>query len=254
MNKRLVVGLMLLTSASLRAEFSLWDEAQTGSDLQRQLQAQQIQTVQAGQQSFLTLALPAMTPFVKGTVILLPDWSQHAASPKAIDYLRQLLPDHGWNTVSMMPPPATVTLSPEDLTLYQQQLLNRMQAVMSNAEKTPGAIIVIAAGHCGAVLNMLYKNGDLKAPQALVLLAAAVLDPQQNELVAQAISQHQVPTLDLLLAEENSYSVSSSRLRLQLVRKHVKEIYRQRLLPGTTSKNHPWLANEVIGWLRYIGY
>lgn len=254
MRKVLAIGLILITSSALPAEWSLWDETQAAGDLQRQLQAQQIQTLTAGEQSFLTLELPAMTPFVKGTVILVPDWSQHAASPKGIDYLRQLLPDHGWNTLAMMPPPATITLSAEDLLLYQQQLLSRMQAVMNSAEKTPGAIIVIAAGHCGAVLNTLYKNGELKTPQALVLVAAAVQDPQQNELVAQALSQHQVPTLDLLPRLENSYIASSSRLRLQLVRKHVKEIYRQRLLPGTSGEDHPWLANEVIGWLRYIGY
>jgi hypothetical protein len=239
---------------SYTAVASVWDESITNADLQRQLQASQIQPLKAGEQDFMTLQLAAMTPFVRGTVVLVPDWSDHPASPRAIEYLRQFLVDYGWNTMAMMVPPAVSELSVDNLLQYQQQLQSRLQVVMAEAEKQPGAVIVIGIGHSGAVLNTLYKNADLKLPQALVLVSAAVQDPAQNELIAQAISQHSVPTLDLLASQDNVYTASSSRLRLQLVRKHVKEIYRQRVLPGSSHDNQAWLANEILGWLRYIGY
>jgi hypothetical protein len=50
--------------------------------------------------------------------------------------------------------------------------------------------------------------------------------------------------------------MASSQLRLQLVRKHIKEIYRQRLLPGSIDQpqNQQWVFNEVYGWLSYLGF
>lgn len=244
----------LILGGYAKAESVVWDEQQTSSDLQRQIAANQINTFQSEQQSFLTLQRAAMTPFVKGTVILVPDWSQHAASPRAVEYLRNFLIDYGWNTTAMMVPPAVTEQSIENLQSYQQQLLSRLKVVMAEAETKPGTIIVIGMGHSGALLNQLYKNEDVSLPQALVLVGAAMQDVTLNEQVAEALSQHKVPTLDLLPQIDNSFARNSSQLRLQLVRKNIKEIYRQRLLPGSVEEDHPWLAKEILGWLRYIGY
>lgn len=239
---------------SSRAEAVLWDEQQTAGDLQRQIATTQINALKSAQQSFLTLQRAAMTPFVKGTVILVPDWSQHAASPRAVEYLRNYLIDFGWNTMAIMVPPAVTDPSMENLQAYQLQLLERLKVVMQEAETKPGTIVVIGLGHSGALLNNLYKNADLSPPQALVLIGAAMQDVALNEQVAEAISQHKVPTLDLLPQTDNSFARDSGALRLQLVRKHIKEIYRQRLLPGSVEQDQPWLAREILGWLRYIGY
>jgi len=82
---------------------------QLKADFSRQLAAPQIQ--QGSTQSHVVLWLdhPAMTPFQKGNVILLPDQSQHAASPRLINFLRQHMPDFGWHTRAMQVPalPAT---------------------------------------------------------------------------------------------------------------------------------------------------
>ncbi len=236
------------------ADTVLWDEQQTSGDLQRQIAPSQINTLKSEQQSFLTLQRAAMTPFVKGTVILVPDWSQHAASPRAVEHLRNYLIDYGWNTMAMMVPPAVTDPSMENLQSYQQELLARLKVVMAEAETKPGTIVVIGLGHSGAILNQLYKNEDLTAPQALVLIGAAIQDVVMNEQVAEALSQHRVPTLDLLPQFDNAYARNSGTLRLQLVRKHIKEIYRQRLIPGSVEQDQSWLAREILGWLRYIGY
>ena len=254
LSKFIFLSSLFIFSLQSRAESVVWDEQQTSNDIQRQIAASQINALKSEQQSFLTLQRAAMTPFVKGTVILLPDWSQHAASPRAVEYLRNYLIDFGWNTVAMMVPPAVVEASTENLLTYQQKLLARLKIVMAEAEAKPGTIIVIGLGHSGALLNQLYKNEELSAPQALVLIGAAVQDVTLNEQVAEALSQHNVPTLDLLPQTDNTFARNSSELRLQLVRKHIKEIYRQRLLPGSVEQDHPWLAREILGWLRYIGY
>ena len=241
-------------SLSAHAEAVLWDEQQTAGDIQRQVATAQINALKSGQHSFLTLQRAAMTPFVKGTVIILPDWSQHAASPRAVEFLRNYLIDYGWNTLAVMVPPAVSDPSSENLQLYQQQLLERLKVVMAEAESKPGTIVVIGLGHSGALLNTLYKNEELSAPQALVLIGAAIQDMTLNQQVAEALSQHKVPTLDLLPQTDNNFARNSGTLRLQLVRKHIKEIYRQRLLPGSVEQDQPWLGREILGWLNYIGY
>lgn len=246
--------LCLVSTLHANAEAVLWDEQQTAGDIQRQIALAQVNPLKSGEHSFLTLQRTAMTPFVKGTVILLPDWSQHPASPRAVEFLRNYLIDYGWNTLAVMVPPALSDPSSENLQLYQQQLLERLKVVMTEAESKPGTIVVIGLGHSGALLNNLYKNEELSAPQALVLIGAAIQDVRLNEQVAEAMSQHKIPTLDLLPQTDNDYARSSGTLRLQLVRKHIKEIYRQRLLPGSVEQDQPWLAKEILGWLNYIGY
>ena len=41
----------------------------------------------AGDKSFLALKRTAFTAKVKGTILFIPDWSQHAASPKYLNLL-----------------------------------------------------------------------------------------------------------------------------------------------------------------------
>ena len=250
----LLFTLSLLAPAIVQAEANMWDEQQATGDLQQKIAPTQISALKATDQSFITLQRSALTPFAKGTVILVPDWSQHAASPRAVEYLRNYLIDFGWNTMAMMVPPAITDANLENLQAYQLQLLDRLKTVMAEAEKKPGTIVVIGLGHNGALLNNLYKNKELNPPQALVLIGAAMQDIVLNEQVAEAISQHSVPTLDLLPQIDNAFAKNSGALRLQLVRKHIKEIYRQRLLPGSVEQDQPWLAREILGWLRYIGY
>lgn len=82
---------------------------QINADFLRQLPAAQIQQGNTPTHTVLWLDQPAMTPFQKGNVILLPDQSQHAASPRLINFLRNQLPDFGWHTRALQVPalPAT---------------------------------------------------------------------------------------------------------------------------------------------------
>ncbi len=53
-----------------------------------------------GHQSFLALKRAAFTAKVKGTILFIPDWSQHAASPKYLNLLRKEFNDYGWGHFS----------------------------------------------------------------------------------------------------------------------------------------------------------
>lgn len=238
------------------AELTTSRESLHTMDLQRQLASAELTPLQAGEQQFMTLYKPAMTAFNKGTVVLLPDWSQHAASPRLINLLRQQLVDYGWNTLSVMVPDPLPLTDTETLLSYQNELLLRLQAVMSKVQNGPGSVVIIAQGSSGAVLNQLYQSSDLAKADALILLSAYLAEPALNDAVSLAMAKHKVPTLDIQQQHDNSFVQASSKLRQQLVRKHIKELYRQRLLPGSMDDvlNQQWVLNEVNGWLSYLGY
>lgn len=93
--RRGLLLLMLTLSPFISAESTAASvESLAAADLQNQIEPTEIKPLQAGEQSFTVLEKPAMTAFTKGTVILVPDWSQHAASPRMINLLRQQLVDY----------------------------------------------------------------------------------------------------------------------------------------------------------------
>lgn len=248
---------MSLPSPNIWAQSSAASiESTTTADLQNQLDPAEFKPLQAGDQTFTVLEKPAMTAFTKGTVILVPDWSQHAASPRLINLLRQQLVDYGWNTMAMMVPEPLNETTTESLLTYQSELLARLQAVMKSAENNTGSIIVVAQGSSGAIINQLYLTDQLTPPEGLILLGAYLPDKTLDQAVSLALAKHKVPTLDIQQQQDNRFVMASSQLRLQLVRKHIKEIYRQRSLPGSFDlpQNQQWVFNEVYGWLSYLGF
>ncbi|MEH3022177.1 MAG: DUF3530 family protein [Pseudomonas oryzihabitans] len=72
--------------------------------LMRQLPADQQKTLQAGDESFLALLLPAGRAKASGTVILVPGDGESADWPNVIAPVRQTLPAFGWQTLSLSLP------------------------------------------------------------------------------------------------------------------------------------------------------
>lgn len=124
----LLIGATLALPAALRAEPTTeaaareQPAAQRGSleersreqelILQRQLPASEQRELQAGEESFLALWLPALTEQTAGTVILVPGYGQHANHPNVIGPLRSRLPEAGWNSLSISLPDALNAIPP----------------------------------------------------------------------------------------------------------------------------------------------
>lgn len=247
--RHLLILLLFITACENSAT-----ELDSTSDIQRQLPAEEISILKNAEHEFLTLELKAMTPFTKGTIILIPDWSQHAVSPRAINHLRTNFIDYGWNTIAMMVPEPLASVDSETLLSYQTDFQGRLAEVLKRAAAKPGNVIIVAQGSSGALINNMLQSEQLTAPQGLVLLSAYLQDVKLNQAVSLAISQHKVPTLDILHHQDNSIVSASSKVRLQLTRKSMKELYRQRVLLGNIDDEPDWLFKEVYGWLTYIGY
>ncbi|MBB2898035.1 DUF3530 family protein [Pseudomonas sp. AS2.8] len=72
--------------------------------LMRQLPAEQQKTLQAGDESFLALLVPAARAKANGTVVLVPGDGESADWPNVVAPVRQQLPTFGWQTISLSLP------------------------------------------------------------------------------------------------------------------------------------------------------
>lgn len=203
---------------------------------------------------FTALFLPRVTGFQQGTVILVADANEHAASPKYINYLRKNLTELGWNTLSIMPP-AISLLDEDNFSTYQQQLKQRTAVAISYASREPGAIVIIGQGSSAAIINQLYAQQQLATTAALIILGSYIPDFELNKALAQAIASHAVPVLDISNSEDNEWVLSQLKQRQQQVAKNFKAIYRQRLITGSSydEQNQSWVLQEIYGWLLSLG-
>lgn len=208
-----------------------------------------------GNGNFLALQRQALTSYTKGTAILVPDWSEHPASPHYLDMLRQQLNEHGWHTLAIMAPDAALYEQNPAASDFSQQLAERLVAAIDQAAQQIGNTIVIANGSSAALLNQLYASEQLAAPAAFIMLGAYLTDPALNRELAQQISEQQVPTLDISHQRDNRFATANLKLRQQLAQRNLKTQYRQRQLSGTFYDEdvHAWVLKEITGWLHSIG-
>lgn len=246
--------LMLCFSASAMSQQSSIEQNST-ADLSRQILPEEVKMLGAEPQ-FLVLQRESMTAGTKGTVLLIPDATEHAASAKHIDALRQQLNDYGWNTLAVMPPDTPEPLNTDDaVQRYQTALQQRMSQLQQQAMLNAGSIVVIAQGSSAAVLNRLYVASELPEPAALILLGAYLPEDQQNRALARAIASHQIPTLDISHSHDNRFVKAQLQLRQKLANKLLKPVYRQRLVTGSGSNTdvQQWVLQEIYGWLTSVG-
>lgn len=78
--------------------------ADAASALSRHLPSQEQQLLQAGNESFLALWLPANTAEAHGVVVLVAGAGESADWPKVLGPLRRKLPDAGWHSLTLSLP------------------------------------------------------------------------------------------------------------------------------------------------------
>lgn len=247
--------LLLLSGCVVAAEPASIEEWHK-SDLSWQLPADEITELLAGDKSFLALKREAFTAKVKGTILFIPDWSQHAASPKYLNLLRKDFNDYGWNTLAIAVPAAPFENDLPDLDSYKTELQQRITAAMASIQAENNAIIVVAQGSSAALISQLYAEKKLQEPQSLVLLEAYLPLAEQQRGLPLVIAKQQVPTLDLMQEQGNQQVAAQWQLRKQLARQQQKLLYRQREISGliAQAETQQRVLKEIHGWLSYQGY
>ncbi|MDF3935485.1 alpha/beta hydrolase family protein [Pseudomonas citronellolis] len=108
--------------------------------LQQRLPEKQQQTLQAGDESFLALWLPANAPQAEGVVIIVPGDGENPDWPVAVGPLRRKLPDAGWQTLALSLP------DPQD----SQPLPRKESPDKAAADSDAGASSKDVKGQAGA--------------------------------------------------------------------------------------------------------
>ncbi|MGR0277996.1 DUF3530 family protein [Marinomonas dokdonensis] len=173
-------------------------------------QSHQIQTLEAGDDSFLALYNKAITRDTIGCVILLPADNEHPDWPHTISPIRNQLPNYSWCTLSIELPDITnraqavTSEAPSDdnedaaeLILKDQDIINaRIQASIDFAKSNNAQSIVLLGEKTGAsyALNFLADNPN--AAQALVMIDIKAPEEASEYLIAQRLINLNSPVLD----------------------------------------------------------
>ncbi len=247
----------------------LAQSALASSDLKHYLPPENQKPVLVSSDEYQTLVTTNATANNKGVMILLADWQQSATSPKAINYLRQSMPEQGWTTISIQPPEKPDTYpsraidktqqqqeNQQALSEYRQQLAKLLTEVMQRAKTYPGIIVMVAEGHHSALLLSLYQQELAEKPMTLVSLSGFLSDSEGNNLSAKALSQLDLPVLDLYLKTDHGLIKQAVKLRQKLVNQELKSYFRQRELFNSRTGYYPkqTLVKEINGWLRSQGW
>lgn len=117
--------------------------ADAASALSRHLPSHEQQLLQAGDESFLALWLPANTAEAQGVVVLVAGAGESADWPKVIGPLRRKLPDGGWHSLTLSLPDPQDALPPTPDTKAANALppadIDQTTAVGAADEPAPAA-------------------------------------------------------------------------------------------------------------------
>ncbi len=244
------------------------------NDLKHYFPAEQVKTLLAGPNKFITLIKKYSNENAKGVAILLPDWQQSVTSSNAISFLRRTLPEHGWTTIAIQPaskpdnyPSKALTTEQQKkdndtaLDIYKTKLSAMISSVMTEAKKNPGIVIIIAQGNNGAMLTDLYQKNKNKPANALILLSSyiqtnASFINSANEYFSQCIATSNYPVLDLSLRQDQPLIISKIKQRAILAKQEMKVYYRHRQLNNVNIGYYPEkeLLLQINSWLKSMGW
>ena len=115
-------------------------------DLNHYLQPEEVTSLLAGPNDFITLIKESEVANNKGVAILLADWQQTATTPKGINFLRNEMPKQGWTTISIQPPakPENYPSNALDLADRQKENAEIIKNYQSELSKILEAVIAIS--------------------------------------------------------------------------------------------------------------
>jgi hypothetical protein len=243
--------------------------AQKEQDLTHYLSVEKITPLLAGAEDFITLINDNTASNQKGVMILLPDWQMSATSSNALNYLREVLPNQGWTTITIQPPnkplgypsialklSQQVEENKKLLAQYQDDLTVLMNAVMQKAKDYPGIFVVVSQGSHAALLANLYSEEKLEAPSAMVMLSSYMFTKADSLALAKKLAMSDFPVLDLYLSREQPLAKSNAAIRKAQATREMKVYYRQTQLHNNQTGYYPEISllRAINGWLKSIGW
>ena len=131
-----------------------------------------------------------------------------------------------------------------------------LQKIDSRFLQQPGYRLLMVEGKTATIaIALLNENSELDI-NGLVLNNPYWPETAANSLIPKQIAQLPLPVLDLLSLSDSTWSRQTEANRLIQTRVRVKSYYRQREIIGGhfDALANEYIAKEVIGWTRYLGW
>lgn len=245
------------------------------ADLQQQFQNDlkhyvgKTEALLIGIDEVITLFQNSKTANNKGVILFIPDWQQPAINPRSINFLRKIMPEHGWATLTVQPfnkpknYPSMALKAVEQqeenektVTDYKLKLGQLYQAMMDKVANFPGIFILVSEGNNAGFLVDIINQETSKKPHAMVMLSAYQLTETANINLAKNVAMSEMPILDLRLKRDHINVQASAKLRKIQSEKELKVVYRQQEIANFTPSYYPEddLLKAIQGWLKTIGW
>lgn len=257
------------------------------SALEQQLDKREQQQLQAGDQTFLALWLPANVGEPSGAVILLPGDDETADWPQSVGPIRRKLPDAGWHTLSLtLPGPpnsvpttrsepetepapdetaAETSQAPAEATettasdtqideqrqAQAEQIFARVDAAIAFAQQQQAKTIVLLGHGSGAYWAARYLSERKPAQVKNLLLVAAKLPEGYTAALDELIPQLQLATGDFYYKDQAADRQAALK-RSQASKRQKHPAYIQiamKALPGNPEVQQEQLNRRIRGWL-----
>jgi len=171
-------------------------ETEFGQSLEKGLLSGQPLWLDDAKAKFFAIYDPDQTGQPKGGVIILHDASSNPDKPEVIRPLRNILPLHGWASISIQLP---YLASIDDYT-NQQALINQRINSAANYLQTVGIGNIAILGHgTGAMAATAYLSSQQDASiQAFIAISLGMINKDKKpESITQQIEKITVPILDI---------------------------------------------------------
>ncbi|SDT87489.1 DUF3530 family protein [Halopseudomonas salegens] len=224
--------------------------------LRRELDKEQFRQLEAGDDNFLGLFLPAARPAPLGGVLLVADRGEHADAPRLIAASRRHLSDAGWHTLSISLPDRLGNL--DHLSDAEQEIARQAHAEQIRqrlrqawlALQAEGAEQVALLGQGEAAWWVLRTAGQDSNDPALGKVV--LLDPRPwpaGEPLHRLLEAWDRPLLEIHSRDEPDPEQLRRREReiRRLGRSHNYDQVQHPLLPGQSETS---LNRRIEGWLR----
>ncbi|GAB4346259.1 MAG: hypothetical protein Kow006_04480 [Gammaproteobacteria bacterium] len=204
-------------------------------------------TLSGADSELSAILTPQTTPTPHGVVILVPDRGGHPDQPGVINPLRSRLPEFGWTTLALPPPPADQPGGLLDIGI------RRLQVAIDYVQQQKLGTVVLAGHGLGATLAAAYLASQPQSPVA-GLIAVGWYDPEGAEdrlRATEAIAASPVPVYDIYGGRDLRRVEQGAAERLLAARKANRN-YRQKRIEGADHDHTglgPALAQQVRGWL-----
>lgn len=245
------------------------------ADTQQRLAQNGIEMLLAGTEQIPIQKAEAHVPLTRGVAIIVTEPQHGLYGQQGLSAVSDKLNDWGWYTIVLPAPQlslssdaqrndlpeanaatAQLSVSEEALTRYNLALSQRMEAVYTHVQSTPGYRLVVSQGVSSAGLMALFQQGTIAAPDGMVTAAPFWPDTNLNIALPEILANTVFPVLDLTSEWDNRWSAATASERSIKATTSLKIHYRQRDIIGTeynTLQYHA-AAKEIYGWLTFLGW